>query len=120
MMYSIISTDGKIINIKATNMEWDERERAITLTYNGRFVARINMDDVAGWIDSDYVIKDTPKIGHWVRSIYSEEHVGVYRCSCCGKEILVPNGNIDDLFIDCAYCCHCGAKMIEQKESEEV
>lgn len=53
-MYSIVLTDGKIINVKATEVEWCEKTRMIKL-YNGRkVVARINMDNVVGWIDADY------------------------------------------------------------------
>lgn len=53
-MYSIVLTDGKIINIKATEVEWIENSRMIRLINDGQIVARINMDNVAGWIDSDY------------------------------------------------------------------
>lgn len=53
-MYSIVLTDGKIINVKATESEWCEKTRMIRL-FNGRkVVARINMDNVVGWIDADY------------------------------------------------------------------
>jgi len=52
-MYSIVLTDGKIIDIKATEVEWCEKVRMIKL-FNGRqIVARINMDNVVGWIDAD-------------------------------------------------------------------
>ena len=53
-MYSIVLTDGKIINVKATEVEWYERERMIKLINNRQIVARINMDNVVGWIDADY------------------------------------------------------------------
>ena len=53
-MYSIVLTDGKIINIKADEVEWCEKDRMIKLISNRRIVARINMDNVAGWIDTDY------------------------------------------------------------------
>ena len=53
-MFSIVLTDGKIINVKATEVEWIEKNRLIRL-FNGRkVVARINMDNVVGWIDADY------------------------------------------------------------------
>ena len=56
--YSIVLTDGKIINIKATNVEWDEKSRTIRLINNRHIVARINMDNVAGWIKSDHIAEN--------------------------------------------------------------
>ena len=53
-MYSIVLTDGKIININATDVEWNEKSRTIRLLNNKTVVARINMDNVVGWIDADY------------------------------------------------------------------
>lgn len=53
-MYSIVLTDGKIINIKATEVEWCEKSRMIKLINGRQIVARINMDNVVGWIDSDF------------------------------------------------------------------
>jgi uncharacterized protein YlzI (FlbEa/FlbD family) len=53
-MYNIVLTDGKSINIKADEVEWCREDRMIKL-YNGRrIVARINMDNVVGWINADY------------------------------------------------------------------
>jgi hypothetical protein len=53
-MYNIVLTDGKSINIKADEVEWCREDRMIKL-YNGRLiVARINMDNVIGWINADY------------------------------------------------------------------
>ena len=53
-MYSIVLTDRKIININATDVEWNEKSRTIRLLNNKTLVARINMDNVVGWIDTDY------------------------------------------------------------------
>ena len=53
-MYSIVLTDGKIININADKVEWYKSDRMIRLFNNGQVVARINMDNVVGWIDTDY------------------------------------------------------------------
>lgn len=53
-MYSIVLTDGKIINIKADEVEWCEKARMIRLFNKRHIVARINMDNVVGWIDADY------------------------------------------------------------------
>ena len=52
-MYSIVLTDGKIINVNATEVEWCEKIRMIKLIKARRVVARINMDNVVGWIDTD-------------------------------------------------------------------
>ena len=56
-MYSIVLTDGKIIDIKATDVEWNEKTRMIRLFDGGQVVARINMDNVVGWIDADYKLE---------------------------------------------------------------
>lgn len=50
----IVLNDGKIINIKATVVEWCERSRTIRLVNDRQIVARINMDNIVGWIDADY------------------------------------------------------------------
>jgi hypothetical protein len=56
-MYSIILTDGKIVNIDATVVEWSEKSRMAILLNNGTTVARINMDNVVGWINTDYNVE---------------------------------------------------------------
>ena len=53
-MYSIVLMDGKIINIKATEVEWLEKFRMIKLINDRQIVARRNMDSVVGWIDTEY------------------------------------------------------------------
>jgi len=53
-MYNIVLTNGKIINIKATDVEWCEKVRMIKLINGRQIVARINMDNVVGWINADY------------------------------------------------------------------
>ena len=60
-MYSIVLTDGKIINIKATEVEWCEKVRMIKLINGRQIVARINMDNVVGWIDADYKAESEDK-----------------------------------------------------------
>lgn len=52
-------------------------------------------------------VKQEPKTGHWIND---EDTIGCYYCSECGGYV----ASYDD-----AYCRYCGAKMIEQKESEE-
>lgn len=56
-MYSIILTDGKIVNINATEVEWSEKSRMVILLNNSTTVARINMDNVVGWINTDYKVE---------------------------------------------------------------
>lgn len=54
-MYSIVLTDGKIINIKADEVNWSEKDRVIKLFNKRHTVASINMDSVVGWIETDYM-----------------------------------------------------------------
>ena len=53
-MYNIVLTDGKIISVKADEVEWCEKVRMIKLYNDSHVVARINMDNVVGWINADY------------------------------------------------------------------
>ena len=53
-MYSIVLTNGKIINVNATEVEWYDKTRTIRLINNRNAIARINMDNIVGWIDADY------------------------------------------------------------------
>ena len=53
-MTNIILTDGKIINVKATEVEWCEKSRMIKLFNDRQIVAGINIDNVVGWINADY------------------------------------------------------------------
>ena len=62
-MYSIVLTDGKIININADCVMWYEKSRMITLIKDGKTVAKISMDNVVGWIDADY--KAESEIKRW-------------------------------------------------------
>lgn len=60
-MFSIVLTDGKIINIKADEVEWSQTTRTIGLIYDRQSVARINMDNVVGWIYADYKVEIDPQ-----------------------------------------------------------
>ena len=60
-MYNIVLTNGKIINVNATEIEWYEKERMIRLINNRRIVARFNMDNIVGWIDADYKVESVVK-----------------------------------------------------------
>ena len=53
-MYSIVLKDGKIINVKANKVQWLSQSRAIALFNDRYYVARFNMDNIAGWIEEDY------------------------------------------------------------------
>lgn len=53
-MYSVVLTGGKIVNIKATEVQWCEKSRMIALFNDRQIVARLNMDNVVGWIDAKY------------------------------------------------------------------
>lgn len=53
-MYSIVMKDGKIINVKANKIQWFSQSRAIALFNDRYYVARFNMDNIAGWIEEDY------------------------------------------------------------------
>jgi len=56
-MYSIVLTDGKIINIIANDVRWEEKGKMALFLRNGRQVARINMDNVVGWIETNFMVK---------------------------------------------------------------
>lgn len=60
-MYSIVLTDGKIININADEVEWCEKPRMIKLIKKRYLVARINMDNVVGWIKTEYNEENEPQ-----------------------------------------------------------
>ena len=59
-IYSIILTNGKIINIKATEIEWRKEERMLLFFNNHDTVAEINMDTIVGWMDPvvGYIAQD--------------------------------------------------------------
>ena len=56
-MYSIVLTDGKIINIIADDVRFEEKDKMASFRRKGRQVARINMDNVAGWFETNYMVK---------------------------------------------------------------
>lgn len=60
-MYSIVLTNGKIINVKATEVEWCEKSRTIRLINGRNIVARFNMDNIVGWIAG------------WIPELYTAE-----------------------------------------------
>lgn len=52
--YGVVLKSGKIIDINADEVVWYEKSRTVTFINDRQTVARINMDNVAGWIDLDY------------------------------------------------------------------
>ena len=53
-MYSIVLKDGKIINVKANKVFWVREPGVITFYHDSDMVARINKNNIVGWIDADY------------------------------------------------------------------
>jgi len=53
-MYSIVLKDGKIINVNADGTQWWNESRMLTLYNNGDTVGIFNIDDIAGWINTNY------------------------------------------------------------------
>ena len=63
------------------------------------------------------LLEQDSKTGHWV-AIDEEPHED-YECDKCGYTISTYTANIEP-HTEYKYCPNCGARMIEQKESEEV
>lgn len=61
-MYSIVITDGKIINVNATGVVWSEKPRTIQFVHNSATVAIVNMDNIVGWIKTDYKAESEEKV----------------------------------------------------------
>ena len=59
--YVIVLTNGKIIYLNADEVEWNEKTRMAKFISERRVVARINMDNVAGWIDMDHTTDSSTK-----------------------------------------------------------
>jgi hypothetical protein len=53
-VYSIVLKDGKIINVKANKIFWVREPGVITFYHDSDMVARINDDNIVGWINADY------------------------------------------------------------------
>ena len=61
-MFTIVLTNGKTINVKADDVEWCEKDRMAKFINNNRLVARINMENVVGWIKADYKTESENKV----------------------------------------------------------
>lgn len=51
-MYIIMLTNGKSIKITATEVDWCHNSKTIVFYFNNHVVARINMDNIVGWIEA--------------------------------------------------------------------
>ena len=60
-MYSIMMKDGKIINVKANGLQELMESKTLILFNDGNLVARINTDNIVGWIDLDYMAERDDK-----------------------------------------------------------
>ena len=60
-MFSIVLTNGKVINIKGDSVEWSEKTHTVRILSGRNTVARINMDNVVGWIDTDNMAESEDK-----------------------------------------------------------
>ena len=58
-----------------------------------------------------------PKTGRWIYDYVSADGHRVYHCSECGCYLKPKHSDPLDSF---RWCSHCGAKMVEPQESEEV
>lgn len=54
-VYCVVLTNGESIKIKATEIIWFENSRTLQFLYGRVVVARINMDNVVGWTDVEYI-----------------------------------------------------------------
>ena len=77
------------------------------------------------WADKDeqnLVMKQEPKIGHWILQPSNKEQGERdfiwWKCSECGQVIYSETEKDRKEFH--AFCGRCGAKMVEPQESEEV
>ncbi len=58
-----------------------------------------------------------PKTGHWVYDDEYSDWIDVtYKCSCCGREIIMPYAERNNLYSNYPYC-HCGLKMVDPQEA---
>lgn len=56
-MYNIVLKNGKIINVKANRSDWFNESRTLAL-YNGEItVGLFNIDGIAGFTISDYIVE---------------------------------------------------------------
>lgn len=51
-VYTIVFVDGQKINIIADHVEWNKESKTVKFYDERDIVARINMDNIIGWINS--------------------------------------------------------------------
>ena len=71
----------------------------------------INILDAMSRIDDLPPVTPKQRTGHWEKTISENGITSAVRCSECGFE--------DNRYMLFRYCPNCGAKMVEQQESEE-
>ena len=56
-MYSVVLKDGKIINVNANSADWWNKDRTLALCNDGNTVGVFNVDNIAGFINSDCIVE---------------------------------------------------------------
>ena len=51
-VFTIVFVDGQKINIIADHVEWNKESKTVKFYDERDIVARINMDNIIGWINS--------------------------------------------------------------------
>lgn len=51
-VFTIVFVDGQKINILANHVEWNKESKTVKFYDERDIVARINMDNIIGWINS--------------------------------------------------------------------
>jgi len=54
-VFTIVFVDGQKINIIADHVEWNKESKTVKFYDERDIVARINMDNIIGWINSENI-----------------------------------------------------------------
>ena len=98
-----------------------ERETEIikTIKEMGVFRTPYKRDIVSRVVSKAIKALEEQKTGHWIydkeNTVLANEFNEAYKCSCCGKFIVIPRRRKDHLYDVFPYC-HCGAKMCEEEK----
>lgn len=57
-MYSLVLTNGNIINIVADVVQFDKIQGTIGFYNDLKLVARVNLDNIVGWINTRYKVEE--------------------------------------------------------------